>query len=299
MYDYQLCGWRVHSALRLPQLLPWAGDERRADLCFVEGAVPETFDDASRPYQWLTVGADGSVLLKIADWVRFLVQGGNRVTVQILREDSASAWRVYLLGVVLDYLCHQRGVFSLHASCVRVGDCALAIAGHSGAGKSTMALAMVQRGHGLLADDATIVRIGREGPAWVVPTFPALKLWGDSCRAHGLNTESLPRIRDELEKVSYALPEAFRPEPVRLRGLVVLGDGETLSLQTEPQNAALGSILGHVARPRVAQLLGREAGLFAEAALLSAQIEVVRMRRPKHYAQLPDCAALLEARFAQ
>ncbi len=118
-YDYQVCGWRVCSSLELPQLPPWSGVRRPVDVTIVEGKVPEHLDSGTEPYKWLMIGADHTILLKISDLVRFLVKGGNSVTVEILRQEAAYGWRVFLLGVVLDYLCHQRRQFALHAACVK------------------------------------------------------------------------------------------------------------------------------------------------------------------------------------
>ncbi len=131
----------------------------------------------------------------------------------------------------------------------------------------------------------------------MLPTFPILKLWRDSCRAGGLDPESLPRVRDELEKVSYAHPAGFDPGPARLRGLVVLREGPGIGMTVESKTTAIGSILGYVSRPRVAHLLGRDPDLFAQAAMLSDQIEVVRLTRPRQLSQLPDCATMIEDRF--
>lgn len=46
---------------------------------------------------------------------------------------------------------------TLHASCVAIGDVAVLIQGHSGAGKSDLALRLVDRGAKLVSDDYTLL----------------------------------------------------------------------------------------------------------------------------------------------
>lgn len=56
-------------------------------------------------------------------------------------------------------------VETIHASCVAIGDAAVLIAGRSGAGKSDLALRLIDRGARLVSDDYTELR--REGAALV------------------------------------------------------------------------------------------------------------------------------------
>jgi serine kinase of HPr protein (carbohydrate metabolism regulator) len=47
---------------------------------------------------------------------------------------------------------------TLHVSCVSIGGCAVLISGRSGAGKSDLALRLIDRGATLVSDDYTMVR---------------------------------------------------------------------------------------------------------------------------------------------
>src|SRR5262245_16919533 len=42
--DYALCGWRVRSAVELPEVMPWMGDDRAPDLVIRLGAAPPLRD---------------------------------------------------------------------------------------------------------------------------------------------------------------------------------------------------------------------------------------------------------------
>ncbi len=60
---------------------------------------------------------------------------------------------------------------TLHASCVAINGRAVLIEGRSGAGKSDLALRLIDRGARLVSDDYTIVfRDGRDGPLRASPS---------------------------------------------------------------------------------------------------------------------------------
>jgi hypothetical protein len=296
--DYLLCGWRVRSTLALPELPAWTGLERPVDITIAEGAVPERLDNPISPGRLSMVDAEGTILLTIPGLVRFLVRGGRSVRVEILHHEATQGWRLFLLGTVLGQLCHQRGLFPLHAATLRIGDRTVALAGHSGAGKSTLALALTRRGHRLLSDDVTVLETAPDRSGWVLPAFPRLKLWFDSCHAFGIDPEPLPRVRDALDKVDCSAHLHFDPAPGPLDGIVILDEGEALALAPLPPARAVTAILGYVTRPGFARRLGREPELFKQAALLGSRIRVARLTRPKRFDLLPAASAMIEDHFA-
>lgn len=58
----------------------------------------------------------------------------------------------------------------VHASCVAIGGRALMIEGPPGSGKSSLALALIDRGAALIGDDA--VQLARRGPAIIAAPAP-------------------------------------------------------------------------------------------------------------------------------
>jgi hypothetical protein len=70
-------------------------------------------------------------------------------------------WQRFLIAQVLPFAAAVRGLEVLHAGAVVIGGRALLLLGASGAGKTTLALALRQLGAGFLADDA--VALERSG----------------------------------------------------------------------------------------------------------------------------------------
>lgn len=227
--DRMLCGWRVASALPLPDVVPWTGDDRAPDLVIDLGPVPERLPDLTVDRPLLQIAGDGTCRFAMPGVAAYLIDpGGARVMVDPAPGASLSEVRLFLLGTVFAVLCYRRGLLPLHASCVRIGDAAVAFAGPSGIGKSTLAGAFAQRGHTVLADDVTVVEpFAPDGPR-VLPTFPRLKLWRDAIDRMNLPVDGLERTRPVLEKYNLPVPEAFCAEPSPLACVVHLEFGPVL-----------------------------------------------------------------------
>ncbi len=89
-------------------------------------------------------------------------------------------WRVDILPALLGILSPVIDVTPVHAAClVRQGSGVL-LAGPSGTGKSTLAVAMAKRGFALLSDDWTYLSAGSEVEAWGIPVH--VKLLPDANR---------------------------------------------------------------------------------------------------------------------
>lgn len=297
--DLLMCGWRVRSALPLPELRPWPGpEEAPVDIVIKTGVVPERLDETATSGKLVMVGADGSVLIRVDGLVHILVQGGRLVTVEPQGGDGAEVWRLFLLGSVVGYLCHQRGLFPLQAAALRINGRTVAVAGQSGLGKSTMALALVRRGHGLLSDDTTVLSVRAAKPVTVLPTFPRLKLWRASLDALGIPVEGLERVRAGMEKFDLRPREGFDPAPAPLDAILILGEADETSLVPCPAPAALALVRSHLNRQHIARDLNRHAALFAQAAEIARTVPVYRLDRPTRFDALNALVALVEERFA-
>ncbi|WP_258073007.1 HPr kinase/phosphorylase [Xanthomonas arboricola] len=284
----------MRSTLLLPELPHWPASVTASDTSDVvieEAPLPSLLDAADPADTWLSIGADGSVLLQVPDLVRILVRGGRSIQVQRLRQDDES-WRLFLLGSALGYLCLQRGLFPLHAACLRIGNRTVAIAGHSGAGKSTLSAALVRRGHGLLSDDLTVIRT--EGDIEVLPAFPRLKLWRDTLDSLQMPCVGLPQVRKGMDKFDLRPQSGFDPTPAPLDAIVILKEASEMSMQRHSPSAALPLLHNYLARPTAALRLGLRPATFAQAAAIARQVPVWHLLRPLRFDALDDGAELIE-----
>lgn len=213
--DYDLCGWRVASAVPLPDLPRWDGDSRAPDVTIALGAVP-TFDAPIATTPLVQIDAAGRARFGVEGVADYLVEEGRHITIAPVLPADSSDIRLFLLGSGLGFLCHQRGVVPLHAATVEVDGEAVSFAGPSGAGKSTLADAFARRGHRILSDDVSPIDTTR---GIVLPSLQRIRMWADSLDNAGFDTATLERCRDGLEKYSRSLADAPRAEALPPRAI--------------------------------------------------------------------------------
>src|SRR3954470_16226552 len=95
----------------------------------------------------------------------------------------------FLRATIAGLLLAQRGRFALHASTVDVGGAAIAICGPRGAGKSTTALRLEQRGHVLVTDDLTPIAVVAHA-ATVEPFRQEVRVFRDTAERLELDTSA-------------------------------------------------------------------------------------------------------------
>lgn len=142
-------------------------------------------------------------------------------------EDAAT----YLLGPVLGLLLRLRGVTCLHASAVSFGDRAIAFVGSEGAGKSTTAAMLAQKGCAVISDDV-VALTERQGTFYVYPAYPYLCLWSDSVTIVYGPEKKLPSFSASWDKRLLSLAGnhlKFEAQPLPLGAIFVLGERSSLA----------------------------------------------------------------------
>jgi hypothetical protein len=233
------------------------------------GALPDKLEGGTRvgPYSCARPGA----LLRVVPGVgRFLARDGAVIEYALEAGADPGAAEALVHGGLLGGLIHQRGELPLHASALIAPDGAraVALAGHSGVGKSTTAHELVRRGWALLADDLTRVTFEAQAPvAW--PGRTRLRLMSDACVRFGIDPSTLAPAPNWPGK--YQLDVPAREGPVRLSALLVLErSDDSLRLDRLKGAAAASSLIEHTFRRHYVAALGcseRHLDLVAAAAL--------------------------------
>jgi hypothetical protein len=288
--DYSLCGWRVASALRLPELPVWAGDDRAPDLTIELGPVPATLADPTLDTVLLQLDARGNGRFEIASVAAYLIEDGRRIVIEPRMDVDAPDIRLFLFGTPFGLLCHQRGQVPLHAAAVEVDGKALLFAGSSGMGKSTLAAAFGRRGHRLLSDDVAPFRLTADG-AEVMPGLRRLRLWRDSIEAAGWDAQAMEQCRAGIAKFSHGQDGDFVPRPLAPLALVHLerqpeGTGEA-SFQRLRGRDAVNRVSEQVFRIRtLGEVAGKAEGLMRITRAAAAIPQHFVLRRPVRFAEL-------------
>ncbi|MFN8512769.1 MAG: hypothetical protein U0232_02535 [Thermomicrobiales bacterium] len=282
-FSYRAYGLTIRSDLALPELAS-GGEGVGADVVVRFGAVAEEEAVPRVGNTTVRIVPEG-MQLAYPEVGRFLVREGREVVVALRPGADERDVRLSLLGPVLAVLLHQRGLLVLHGSAVALGDGAVGLLGHAGAGKSTLAGAFLAAGYRPLADDLTVVDLTGPTPT-ALPGFPQLKLWPQSVTALGGNPETLPALGARVEKRARRLAAGFAPEPLPLRRLYVIADGERVASEPLAGQEALVELVRH---SFCAVLLpaGGQGEHFRQCAALLRMVPLSRLARPKEFAALP------------
>jgi energy-coupling factor transporter ATP-binding protein EcfA2 len=242
VYAYSLAGLRVSSELEIPDLPTRADVDAAPDVRIRVGPVPDHLKGAS-PHPVFEATAN-QYLLRGVKVARYLVRGGDEILIAPSRDADPRAVRVFLLGPCLRALCHQRGLLPLRASAVALNGKAVAFAGPSMCGKSTLAAHLKKLGFPVLADDVCIVGFDAQGRPAVMPSVPRLRLWRGALASLGTKPNRRPPDRAGIPRFSIPFPAARksvplsrvyvldqRPDPrARVTRIPTLGAARTLTI---------------------------------------------------------------------
>lgn len=175
---YKIHGLTVRSALPLPGLPP--ADADTAEIVVSFGPTPNFVADA---VPW---GPDSRFLLTTSRFwfqvdgvARYLVPDRHRIIITPAPAADPGLMRQYLFVPVFYALLYFRGLIPLHASAVSVDGGAVLFLGPQGAGKSTLAACLRQRGYRIMADDFCVTAMVENAGIVVFPGNPQLKLCMD------------------------------------------------------------------------------------------------------------------------
>lgn len=241
MQRYHIFGLHVESPLVFPELSSVRDDaDVPADVKISLGEIerrPHAMDESGRGF-WAYEGRACYLWPGVGE---FLVSDGCHILVQPHQDAVGESLRLSILGPVFALLLQQRGLLTLHASAVAVGDAAVAFLGGHGWGKSTMAATLHARGYPLISDDLTAVTRDDR----VVPSYPQIKLWPDAVGVLGHASEALPLVHPDVDKRALRFSEGFAQDSLHLKRLYLLGRGPSTAIETLAPKQALGELMGH------------------------------------------------------
>lgn len=243
---------------------------RRLELS-MSAVDPEWPADATRISDERT--ADGEVLFQIARSELGYRIAGPRYGTAVISPDGSlvrgspgtgglADWQRLLIGQVLPFAAVLRGLEVLHASAVAIDGEAVAFLGHSGAGKTSLAMALCRLGAEFLADD--VLSIERRGDHLL--GHPGAPVAGvDSDQVESLRSPACGPVlaEDSTEAMVRMRPHA---SPLPLKAIFVL------------ERNLEGPL-----RPRFEPVV-------APQVLLAATFNLVLLERPRLEALLDVCA---------
>ena len=278
----------------------------------VEQIAP-TLPGGRRLTDWLTATPD-EVLVEQSG-VRVLIRGTEEVLVDLDDGADTALLGPILYGAAVRTLLLHAGIFCLHATIVRHGETVLALAGHSGAGKTTTATALCRfHGAALLVDDLVPTRVVGRRPQVQVFERP-VHLTVDAVDQLGLRGVADATVLIPGPKGKVALPatrfgaaagETSWIDLDRLFALSVVGGDDDLGKRADASAGVIEREVSGADRLRwivrlsnvtgLSSLGDRSTAYFAWATELADSLGMVRIERPDGAETLLEvCTAVLAA----
>jgi hypothetical protein len=275
-FFYRISGLTVQSDFELPGALP--ADAATADVVVRQCDVParlEALTGAGPDWQM----DDSRFLLSLPGIGRFLVADGRLIEMQPEGEPRDAV--PFLLGTALGALLLQRGNLVLHASSVSRDGGGVALCGHSGIGKSTLAAALCRAGCNFVSDDVSVVELGPHGVAlW--PDGRCLKLFEESLARLGLAAHRGQEVGSGTNKHYVELRGRESAGPMPLRAIYVLrdreGQGASQIVRLSPVDAAQ-TLLNESHRPLLSLAMAKRNPQVAMTAAVVAKVPMFRFAR--------------------
>ena len=237
-------------------------------------------------------------LLMIPGVANFYVKDGGSVWVDRAPDAQSADVSTFLLGSVFGALCHQNGLLPLHASSVRSRVGVTAFLGDSGAGKSTMAACLHDRGYGIVSDDICVLEAepGTEVMR-VIPLAGWLKLWRASLNHLGEAPDEKNRVYSEDDKYRLYL-ETHAGDRLALKNLVFLTKAVEAggAPRLEPLTTAetLAGMMQLTYLGYITELTGSHARVFRQCAQVLAGAKGYRLIVPWGFEAMDGVLDLLE-----
>jgi hypothetical protein len=303
-HAYRICDLVLASNTALPELAPAKafGAECRFELLPPGNA---SAGDAEWFHQWGTEG-DGEEEESREVWLRFARTGDGyllrfpscgdflvsadaaRIQCRPLPGTPEVTVRHLLLDQVIPLVLSRRERIVLHASAVVTGYGAIAFAGKSGQGKSTLAASLAREGCSLVSDDCLVLRTEHGG--WTaLPSYPGVRLWpsaaGEVLREGTHTAEVAHYTLKRRVSDPDVLPCASGPAP--LRRLFFLGDdaGE-VSFERLPPGRAFMALVEFAYNLDIQDtaFLRRQ---FDTVGRLTADVPAYAVHYPREFSALP------------
>jgi len=295
MYFYTAFNLRLQSEIELPDLIPLgpivAVD---ADLSIRFGPVDQPPGENDRTGAFSET--NGAITLSLPKEGRFLFNKGEEIILDPRPELDPSSLNLFMLGAALNIALYQRGLWVFHASVVAISGKAVAFLGSQHAGKTTMAMALLGRGHQLLSDDLLALR-KEDKRILAIPAFPRMKLWPDTAATLGVPIDGLPRVSTNTDKRTLSLKEGFCPEVFPLDRVYILETGEHIQIEKLPPKEAQLQLMTHwdLSKFGFRFLQGKRlAACFAQCGEIARQVPVCRLTREASLSSLSRLADMVE-----
>jgi hypothetical protein len=299
-FHYRISGLSVASELALPGAIRVA-DPLDSGAEVTVRRVREIAPVAAPQILGPNWAVDGDrFFLRVPRVANFLITAGNDIAMQVEQGIEESDAVVFLLGTAFGVLLYQRGRIVLHASAVLVGGSAVLFCGKSGAGKSTMAAVLNERGYAHVTDDVCCVDFDGKGRPVVLSDGRMLKLWLDAVTEIDARARKGAAVRSMIDKFYVEPASPLRVSAPPIAAIYALREQRApleAGIETPAPLDATQILRRGLYRARLMATMGLSATFLARVMEIQKQAGVHYLTRPFAMAAMPDTVSRLEAHW--
>lgn len=237
---------------------------------------------------------------KVGGLCEILIYKGKDIFVKLHDRNRLSFIGNVIEGELLAACLRVRGLLAIHASCVALRGKAIAFVGCAGAGKSTLANAVLSKTKEavLVCDDVLPIHVG--SPLnMCIPAHPETKIWEDTANSLGFNYEELSPVPWAADKRKFRV-QSFATHEVPLAKLYFIEVGSPIAASIKAaseKEAGVGLMHHSWAQPLLASRC-HERELFEQCATVARSVPAVRLRRSTSINQLSTVVSVVLNDFA-
>lgn len=295
-YSYSYYDLNLQSCFVFPEL-----EEKKfvkPDVTISVGSVMASYSKKSIPVG-VHFESYECYIFKLAEGLLIQVENGKSITVEHSGKDAGdvSLLRLYLLSTIFNAILHQRGMLLLHASVVCRDNKSIAIAGHSGAGKSTTAAELcLKKQFCLIADDTCAISFGGDKKYRIKFSTSKVKILPDALQMLQLEVVGTDKISANSEKIGVSIGERSLFNIFHLAVVFVLQHNRNgqFSLQRLKGVDKAEALLKNTFWRDYLRWMGRIDKIFEYSSFLARDTEVFNLHFDKHFHHPSLLAALIE-----
>lgn len=286
VFTYVAYGLVTSSVLSFPNLKRVSAT--RSDVVIRRGS----FDHPPRPQDSRVVATDAGIFLFWDDLLMAVLRG-EEIVVDPIPVLDESTLRLVILGTAFGLLLRQRGQAVLHASSVDIDGHAVAFVGNTGCGKSSLALALLEQGHKLIADDVTALDLNGRRPV-AISSFPQLGVEPDVAEAFSYDARLLDCVQPDFDKRAIPVKDQFLDGNRPLTHIFELDRGDSVTITRLGHSEAFLTLLRHSYRLAFVTIPAQAAHV-SQLANVVKETPVFRITVPRSLVELPAVARRVAA----
>lgn len=296
MTFYHAFQLRIHSHFSLPGFKKLKNSQE-ADVEIVKTSVIPAIEPKITTAICFHINEE-EILISLPKIARILLSRGEKVSVFVLDKTKQCAISLFLINQVLPLLTMQRGNPVLHAGLVEVNGKAIAIAGHSGSGKSVLCAQLDQKSYPVLADECCVLSMTPDKGIIAFGASDYLQLWENSFNKPELDQRKGTPVRKGLNKFFYHTVTP-KPHSLPLHAVIILTrhSNSMTKIRRLTKKAALIELLQHSLH--TAPLKGTELSkqAFTACSNIAQNIPVFELQQPSLLDDISPTAQNIESIF--